>query len=84
MSWFISLLVALLSGAASLFIAGFIANLCVSWYDVSSREGASGFFVIYMALFGGIIGAVIGLIVARQTAGYAGQDFGRSFLRRSE
>ncbi len=62
-------------GAASLFIAGFIASLCVSWYDVSSREGASGFFVIYMALFGGIIGAVIGLIVARQTVGYAGPGF---------
>ena len=75
MSWFISLLVALLSGAASLFIAGFIANVCVSWYDISSREGASGFFVIYMALFGSIIGAVIGLIVARQTAGYAGPGF---------
>lgn len=75
MNWVISLLVALLSGATSLFLAGVIANACVSWYQVTSREGASGFFVVSMALLGGIVGTIVGLFIARLTASYTEPGF---------
>jgi hypothetical protein len=80
MSWLTSLFIALLSGVAGLFLAGFIANACVTWYQISSREGASGFFVIFMALLGGVAGLIVGLIAARMTAGYVGPSFGKELL----
>lgn len=52
--------------------AGFIAAACVDWYNIPSREGASGYYVIGIALLGLIAGCVIGLIVARLVA--AGAD----------
>ncbi|HEX5221195.1 MAG TPA: hypothetical protein VFZ59_16650 [Verrucomicrobiae bacterium] len=79
MPWLISILAALLTGITSLFLAGFIANACTSWYHVSSREGASGYFVIFLALGGGIAGIVIGLITARIVAANYGSGFPREF-----
>lgn len=77
MTWLTSLIVALIAGVAGLFLAGFIANACVSWYSVSSREGASGYFVLFLAIGGGIAGFLVGLAAARLTAG----QFGPGFLR---
>lgn len=71
------LAVALLSGIAALLLAGFIANLCVSWFHISSREGMSGYYVIFNALGGGLAGLVIGFITARVVAGHYGAGFGR-------
>ena len=68
MSWLRSLGVALLTGIAALFGAGLVAGLAVDWYNVSSFEGGSGFFVVGMALLGGLAGFVIGLVVSRVTA----------------
>ncbi len=51
-------------GLVGLFLAGLIANACVSWYEISSREGASGYFVVFVALGGGIAGLVLGAITA--------------------
>ena len=80
MTWLVSLIVGLLSGVAELFLAGVIANACVSWYSISSREGASGFFVVYVALGGGVLGSVLGLVVARLVAGWFGPSFVKEFL----
>ncbi len=77
MTWLTSFIAALLSGVAGLFLAGFIANACVSWYHVSSREGASGFYVIFMSIGGGIAGFIIGLIAARIAVGQFGGGFGK-------
>lgn len=77
MNWFVSLMVALISGVTGLFLAGFIANACVAWYHVSSREGAAGYFVIFLALGGGIFGFLIGLIMARLVAANLGAGFGK-------
>ncbi|MBK8001870.1 MAG: hypothetical protein IPK15_25005 [Verrucomicrobia bacterium] len=77
MTWLSSLSAALLSGVAGLFLAGFIANACVSWYHVSSREGASGFYVIFMSIGGGIAGLIIGLIAARIAVAQLGAGFGK-------
>jgi hypothetical protein len=65
MSWPASILVAVLTGAAGLVVSGFIANLAVDWYRISSFEGGSGYFVVAMALLGGAAGAVIGLVGSR-------------------
>lgn len=77
MSWLISLLVALLSGITGLFVSGFIANACVSWYHIPNREGGAGYYVVFMAIGGGIAGLILGLIVARLMAGQFGPGFGR-------
>lgn len=76
MNWFVSILVALISGLAGLLLAGFIANSCVSWYRISSQEGESGYFVIFMALLGSFVGFLLGLIVARSIACCYAPGFG--------
>lgn len=77
MNWLTSFFVALLSAVAGLLLAGFIANGCTSWYRISSREGASGYYVLFMAIGGGIAGLIIGFIVARIVAAQFGPSFGR-------
>lgn len=73
----ISVGVALLSGLAAMFLAGWISNSCVSWYHISSREGMSGYFVIFNALGGGLAGLIMGFITARVVAA----NFGAGFLK---
>lgn len=75
MTWLISLLAAVIPGVAGLLLAGVIANACVSWYSVSSREGASGFFVIFLAIGGGIAGLIVGFITARIISSHYGSGF---------
>lgn len=65
MSWLLSILAAVLSAGLGLGGGGWIANKCVSWYSISSREGQSGYFVIFFALAGGVAGLVLGLILSR-------------------
>lgn len=77
MTWLYSIVAAGVSGIVGLLLAGFIANACVSWYHVSSREGASGFFVMFLGLGGGIAGFLLGLIVARWIAAHGGSHLGR-------
>ena len=68
MGWLASIVVALLSGVFALFGAGTVASLAVDWYNISSFEGGSGYFVIGMALLGLLAGSVIGLVVSRVVA----------------
>ncbi len=68
MSWIVSLLVAFLSGVASLILGGFVADACVSWYRIPTREGGAGYFVVFTALLAGMAGTILGLIVARIVA----------------
>jgi len=77
MTWLISILAAVIPGVAGLFLAGCIANSCVSWYHISNREGASGYFVIFIALGGGILGLTLGLIAARVIAWNYGPGMGK-------
>lgn len=62
--WLLSFTVGILSGILALFCGGFIAVACVKWYRISSFEGGSGFFVVYLALLAGVIGLVIGVVAA--------------------
>lgn len=80
MAWFLSILVALISGLVGLLLAGYIANLCVNWFSISSREGASGFFVVFVALCGGVVATFLGLVTARLIAWNFGSGFGMELL----
>ncbi|MEQ1689741.1 MAG: hypothetical protein ABMA00_00535 [Gemmatimonas sp.] len=75
MTWFLSIIVAALSAAVGLVLAGFIANMAVTWYRISSFEGGSGYYVVGLALVGGLAGGVIGLIAARAVAAGANPGF---------
>lgn len=77
MSWLISSIVALLTGLVGLFLSGVIGNACAQWYHVSSREGQSGFYVIFIALAGGVVSTLLGLLTARLIVA----KFGSSFIR---
>lgn len=78
MSWLFSFVVALLTGVAGLFVTGFVAALLVEWYRISSFEGGAGYFVVFLALAGGIVSGVIGLIVSRVIAGRPRAGFARA------
>lgn len=75
MTWVTSLIVSILGGLSSLLLAGVIANACVSWYHIPSREGASGYFVVFVALGGGVAGLVVSFIVAQIAASVFGPGF---------
>ena len=68
MSWLPSLAIAVLTSILGLFGAGAVAALVVDWYHISSFEGGSGFFIVGMALVGGFVGFLIGLIASRVVA----------------
>jgi hypothetical protein len=67
-SWIASLGIAVIAGLTALVAGGVVAEWCVGWYRVSSFEGNSGFFVVFMALLSGAGGALVGLVVARAVA----------------
>jgi hypothetical protein len=74
MSWVSSTFIALLTGVLGLVCSGIIAGACVNWYNISSFEGKSGYFVVAMAFLGGAAGFILGLVTARVVA--AGADPG--------
>lgn len=75
MGWFASIVVGLITAAATMLAAGYVANLAAGWYRVTSFEGASGYFVVGLALVGLIVGLIIGLVAARYVAGSADPGF---------
>jgi hypothetical protein len=68
MGWIASLVVAVLTAIAGLFASAGIASFAAMWYRVSSFEGGSGFFVVGLALLGGLGGFVVGLFTSRIVA----------------
>ncbi len=78
--WLVSILVAVISGGVSLLLGGFIANACVAWFQISSREGASGYFVVFIALCSAIAGLIVGLLVARIVVATSSPGFGKELL----
>ncbi len=65
MSWAVTILIAILCAAGALFGAGYIAHRACTWYSIPAREGQSGYFVVFMAMLGGFLGLIIGLIASR-------------------
>lgn len=65
MSWVFTFLIAIVTAAAGLFGAGYVAHLTIGWHRVSSFEGASGYFLVLMALLGAVAGFVVGAVASR-------------------
>lgn len=75
MNWFLSLVVACITAIAGCLGAGFVANVFVGWFRITSREGAAGYYVVAFALLGLLGGLVIGLVGARIVAAGASPGF---------
>lgn len=75
MSWPASLGVGVLTGLVAGALAGWIANLAAGWYKMSSFEGASGYFVVGMALVGAVGGVILGVIISRTLGSWTGPTF---------
>jgi len=69
MSWMKALGCGVLCAAAGAACGAYIANECVTWYRISSREGASGYFVVFLGLVGLAVGGGIGLVTYLNTSG---------------
>jgi len=69
MSWLSSFIVAVLTSAVAGVAGGFVASACVDWYRIPAREGASGYFVVIIALLSCFAGFFGGLILSRFSGG---------------
>jgi hypothetical protein len=75
MNWFLSIFIGILTATVGAIGAGFVANAAVDWYRITSREGASGYFVVFMGLVGMIGGLLIGIVAARLVAASGSPGF---------
>jgi hypothetical protein len=75
MNWIATIVIAILTAVLGLLAAGAIAQAAVGWYRISSFEGGAGYFVVGIALAGGIVGLIIGLIAGRLAAASGGSAF---------
>jgi len=64
MHWLYYLILALPVAGQGLLGGFHIGERCVRWYRISSFEGGSGYFVLGLALAGGVVGLVTGLVTA--------------------
>lgn len=74
-SWLGSLGVGLATAIVGAALGGWIASRAVDWYSISSREGGSGYFVLFQGLLAGVVGLVVGVIVSRSVVGAGGGQF---------
>lgn len=75
MGWPASVGVGVLTGLVAGILAGWIANLAAGWYRMSSFEGASGYFVVGMALVGAVGGLLLGLVISRTIGAWTTPSF---------
>ena len=75
MHWFLSIFIGILTAVVGAIGAGFVANAAVDWYHITSREGASSYFVVFMGLVGMLGGLIIGIIAARIVAASSSPGF---------
>ena len=68
-SWLGSIGVGVVVGVLGLLIGGWLATRAVDWYNVPSREGGSGYFVILLALLALLVGLAIGVGASRVVGG---------------
>ncbi len=65
MSWLIMIVAGVLGSLAAGAGMFAIAFLWVKWFQISSFEGASGYFIVGLALLGTVVGLVLSIMVAR-------------------
>jgi hypothetical protein len=72
MSWLATLGIALLTAVIGMFVSGLVADLYCSWNHLSNHGAA--FHVLGMAILGGLLSFVVGIIAAR----LLGPSFGKA------
>lgn len=77
MTWLQTLFVGVLTAAFSALLSGIVASLSMDWHQVSSFEGRSDYYAMFIALAGLLGGLVLGTITARVVAAGADPSFGR-------
>ncbi len=65
MTWLLSLVHAALGAAAGFFGMAGIASLWVRWFRVSTGQSNAGYYVFFLAIAGGMVGAIAGLVASR-------------------
>lgn len=65
MKWLSSILVGIVAAPLATIIVGTAANSWANWLRISPREGAAGYWVVLMALLGGLIALFVGISIAR-------------------
>lgn len=79
MHWLVYLLISILTAALGLVCGGTLGSWCVRWYRISSFEGGSGYFVIGIALAGGVVGLILGLVASIWCGPREGIDYLKTF-----
>jgi len=69
MNWLASFSIAVLTAIVATLAGGTVAAACVDWYSISSREGGSGYFIVFVGLLSGIAGFFAGLVISRFVGG---------------
>ena len=75
MSWGLSILVKLVSGAIGAVFGGTVSALASEWQQVGSREGERAYMVVYGALLGIVLGSIIGIVDSRMLAAEPSPSF---------
>lgn len=75
MNWFLTIVVGFLTAVFGLLIAAVLGSLNVRWYRISGFEGGAGYYVGLIALIGGVVGFVVGMVGARAVAGWPEASF---------
>jgi hypothetical protein len=79
MSWLLTFSVGIFAAAAGCVGAVVLAGFCASWYRISSFEGASGYYVVGIAVVGLLGGFAIGIVAARIVAARPEPGFLKAF-----
>jgi hypothetical protein len=65
MNWLPSILTGLLAAPLCAIITGTAADSWARWLNVSSRDGAAGYWVVLMALLAALVGLILGISISR-------------------
>jgi hypothetical protein len=65
MNWLPSILTGLLAAPICAIITGTAADSWARWINVSSRDGAAGYWVVLMALIAALVGLILGISISR-------------------
>lgn len=75
MSFGLSILVGLVSGAIGAVFGGIVSALACEWQQVGSREGERAYMFVYGALLGIVFGLIIGIVASRMLAAEPNPSF---------
>ena len=68
MSWWLTILCGVLTGALGTVCAVAVAAIAVQWHNVGTREGERAYTVVYLGLLGLVLGTILGVVIARVVA----------------